>query len=102
MKKQQLDRCPGCSKHCCADHPRCKYGRKYFKETPAKPKYKWDPFTSVDSPVWNLFFVSRRLKKQVCKSKVSEEQLLNRLSKDEQTALSLLLKKLLQNDASMI
>ena len=56
MNKSKANRCPGCSRHCRAEHVRCKYGQKYFlkmhapqeaapdssRKTGEKRKRKWE------------------------------------------------------------
>lgn len=92
-------KCPGCSRHCSENAPRCKYGRAYFAKQQAKAEksahtYKWEANVSRGGLVWKLLFVNRRLKKAVCKGRVQEEALLQALTADEQALLHTVLEKL--------
>ena len=93
-------RCPGCSKHCCENAPRCKYGRSYFakqqekQEEKTKVKYKWERKVTNGGLIWRLLSVNRRVKKAVCREDISEEELLCVLTDGEQEALYAILSKL--------
>ena len=92
-------KCPGCSKHCCENAPRCKYGRAYFakqqqkKEEP-KPKFKWEANVIHGGLIWKLLHVNRKVKKAVCKGLISENRLMSALNAEEQTVLYAALEKL--------
>jgi len=92
-----MRKCPGCSKHCCENAPRCKYGRAYFAKQQKKaeePKYKWEANVTRGGLIWKLLFVNRKVKKAVCKTIVSEEKLLAALTVEEKAMLQTALEKL--------
>jgi len=105
MCKAKADRCPGCSRHCCAAHVRCKYGQKYFQKQQEADisfqknqndphHYKWEKFVQQGSPLWMLLWVSCQSKKALRKENLTEQQLLSALSESEQDQLRTLLAKL--------
>ena len=102
MKNNGMPTCPGCGRHCSLAHPRCKYGRDYWEkiqrkeqEAPKeKSRFKWEGLVEKEGLIWQLFLVSRSMKKALRKKKVVEEDLLLRLNDQEQQQLSDLLKKL--------
>ena len=91
--------CPGCSRHCCVDALRCKYGCAYFakmqesKQLPPQ-KYKWEKHFVQGGVIWQILMVNRRMKKAVCKGKVTEDALLARLTQPEQQLICSQLTKL--------
>lgn len=88
-------RCPGCSKHCKASNPKCKYGRKYFEAHPTalSPKLKkWEKRVTPQGPLWQLITTARLVKKSL--KDTPEEDILRRLTPQEQDALVALLAKL--------
>ena len=104
MKKQSENLFPGCSRHCPANHPRCKYGQKYLekiakatachsKDSEKKPRCKWEKHVTPHGLCWQLLWNSRRIKQALRKNKVTEQQLLSALSTQEQVQLCALLAK---------
>ena len=88
-------RCPGCSKHCPASNPKCGYGRKYFEKhpVPASPKLKkWEKRVIPGGLTWQFIAAARRVKKSL--KDTPEEEILRRLTPQEQDALAALLAKL--------
>lgn len=102
MKKQSPDVCPGCGKHCPAAAVRCKYGRAHFAKlaeesaAPEKGKHrrKWEKHVAADGPLWQLISTGRRVKKALLGGEIREEQLLTRLTGDEQRQLTEILRKM--------
>lgn len=100
MKHRHEPVCPGCGKHCPMSHPRCRYGRTYFARLNApapehaRPRHKWEAFVTRDEPIWLLLDTARSLRKALKKERVTEAQLLDRLSDDEQLRLTALLRRL--------
>ena len=94
----KTDVCPGCSKHCAMGAARCKYGRAYFdsieKKAPEK-KRKWERYAASGSTVWLLLHAARKIKKALCHEKISEAQLMDGMSLQEQAALDALVKRML-------
>lgn len=87
---EAMMKCTGCSKHCCEDAPKCKYGRTYFakmrdKQEQENPKqqYKWERNLTRGSLIWQMLMVNRRMKKAVCKGRITEEALIAALTLDE-------------------
>ena len=97
MKKEKC-RCPGCSRHCCLDAPRCKYGCRYCqKSQPAEKKtkkHKWRQFVQADGALAQLIDTGRRARKALARGEAVEAQLLASLSPEEQESLRALLEKL--------
>lgn len=92
-------KCPGCSKHCCEDAPRCKYGRNYFakqqeKKQEPKTQFKWEANVIQGGLIWKLLYVNRKVKKAVCRGVISENSLMAALSTQEQAVLYEALEKL--------
>ncbi len=88
-------RCPGCSKHCPASHPRCKYGRKYFEAHTADPspkQKKWETRVTAQGPLWHLITTARLVKKAL--KDTPEADVLQPLTLQEQAELTALLQKL--------
>ena len=106
MKKQNIDVCPGCSRHCTRNEIRCKRGRAYFaehseaesKEIPMRrdshKKHKWEKHVCIGGLFWQLIFVSRKVKKALRREKIAEEQLMSVLDDQDRLQLSRILKKL--------
>ena len=96
--KCEANRCPGCSRHCCLDAPKCKYGCKYAMKMQAQPepkkKYKWEKFADREGVLGQLILSGRRAKKALLGRKSTEEQLLKNLSAQEREQLACLLAKL--------
>jgi len=106
--------CPGCSKHCPMASPRCKYGRAYFakqtqkeniKQTkntsnsPSRSSYKWEAYVTRGGPAWLMLLTLRNAKKALRKGRVTEAQLLRRLTDEDRLQLTALLQKLDCGDA---
>ena len=88
-------RCPGCSKHCPASQPKCKFGRKYFEThpAPASPKQKkWEKRVTPNGLTWQFITSARLIKKSLKDTR--EEDILCRLTPQEQETLAALLAKL--------
>lgn len=107
MKKQEQAVCPGCSRHCTADAIRCKRGRAYFsklrenapdaqfsQQTEPHRKHKWERNVAQNGVMWQLFSISRRIKKALHHGEISEAQLLSALNESEKVQLSEILRKL--------
>ena len=102
MKNKQCV-CPGCSRHCCAAAPRCKYGRKYFAAQSAccpkkceqqKMKHKWERFVRREDALWQLMTTARRVKKALVRREITGDELLSALNASEQETLLALLGRL--------
>jgi len=105
LKKQKTDVCPGCSKRCTRDNPRCKRGRAYFEQMrDGEPKAaavrkgsgkkcRWEKYVAEGGAVWQLICVGKRAKKALRREEISESQLMSALNDQEREQLSLLLKK---------
>ena len=105
MAQTKTKYCPGCGRHCPLEHPKCKYGRNYAEKLLRKVEkaeeskcetacFKWEKYVQKDSPVWSLLYVSKSIKKNLCKKKTTEEELLAALTEEEKRALTAALKKL--------
>jgi len=99
MKDKERNTCPGCSKHCPLDKPKCKFGRAYsekIKNAQFKPakRPKGARCASPDSPVGQLLRTGRKLKKGLKKGKITEERLVEALAPGEREALTAILGKL--------
>jgi len=87
--------CPGCKRRCTAEHPRCKYGQKYFASCCANEKKEsLDKKTKKQSLARQFIKTARRMKKALKKKKYTEEQMLGVLGDQDREVLSLILKKL--------
>ena len=110
MKNQKTDVCPGCSRHCTRDNPRCKRGRAYFAQLQdgepratavrkgSGKKRRWEKHVTEGGIAWQLIYVGRRAKKALRREEISEAQFINALDEQERDQLAQLLKKL---DASL-
>ena len=97
--------CPGCSRHCTRDNPRCKRGRAYFAQMRdgvpkaaavrkgSGKKRRWEKHVAEGGTAWQLICVGRRAKKALRREEISEAQLMSALNDQEREQLSLLLKK---------
>ena len=107
MKTEKQNRCPGCSRHCPADHARCKYGQRYFKKmqqtgsngSPSASESKqhlrkWEKHVQQGGVLWKLLWSSRRIKKALRQKTIAECQLLSALNSEEQVQLGILLEKM--------
>ena len=107
--KDQINRCPGCSRHCRLDHVRCKYGQKYVekiqnaqarkaaggeKTDAKKHAYKWEKYVLQGGLAWKLLWAARCSKRALRRSKMTEQTLLSVLDETEQAQLGALLDKL--------
>ena len=96
--KNDRARCPGCGRHCPMDNVKCKYGMKYFadRNTAAdnEAKHKWERFVEKDGLVWRLMMLGRCTKKALKKKKLTEAQLMERLTADDKEQLAGILDKL--------
>ena len=99
MKKSDVPTCPGCSRHCPACSVRCKYGRIYFQKHPPEAvdgtkKRKWERHVAEGGLMWSLLTNGKKLKKALCRQKLTEAGLMSLLSDEEQSALFSALHKL--------
>ena len=108
MSKEKILTCPGCHKHCKENAPRCKYGQSYFAKQkkkaaakgiedgrPIPQKHcKWERYVEKEGPAWKMLMLSRKIKKDLCHQKITEEQLFSCLSDTEKQIFSYLLDKL--------
>jgi len=97
MKKDKLDRCPGCGKHCPLSAPRCKYGRAYAAKLEASQtgcKHKWEAYVTRGEPLWQMLTISRKIKKNLCHSRVTEAEVMAALTPLERQQLAQMLYKL--------
>lgn len=95
--KDKTNRCPGCSRHCPLNAPRCKYGCRYVSklknqtqeaETPLR---KWERDVQRGGLLWRLLYVSRWMKKALRKGCISEKELLSLLDESHQQELAVAL-----------
>lgn len=99
MQKNCCKTCPGCRRHCTADHPHCKFGCKYFarcceSKDKKNHKYKWEKYTAPDGLARQLQFTAHKVKKALRKGRLTEDQLISALTFDERQLFAELLKKL--------
>ena len=97
MKKTKENTCPGCSHHCPLNAVRCKYGRTYvarLAEQEPQHKHKWEAHVASGGLTWKLLTTSRRIKKALCRSQLTETALLGAVSEQEKELLLALLDKL--------
>ena len=106
MKHKHEPVCPGCGKGCPLSQPRCKYGRACFMKKAQKeqkkksrarqpgPQYKWEAFVTRGGPAWLMLLTLRNAKKALRRGRVTEEQLLRRLTDEDRLRLTALLQKL--------
>jgi len=98
MKNKQ-SHCPGCSRHCPMHAVRCKYGKNYFAKLESAQEKKaekrsWKKSVAKGGLTWQFLRVSRKTKKDLKNSRLTEQQLLSRLSESEQAQLRNILDKL--------
>lgn len=92
--KNKSNRCPGCSRHCTLDAPRCKYGCRYSakmenrKKQEEAPMRKWERDVRRGGLLWRMLHVSRWMKKSLRKGCVSEKELLALLDETHQRELA--------------
>ena len=104
MKRENEKRCPGCGKHCPLSAPRCKYGRAYAAKHALEPgkngavkeecKHKWERYVTRNQPLWKMLTVSRRVKKGLCHSQITEQELMAVLTAEQQKQLAEILRRL--------
>lgn len=98
MKNQNC--CPGCSRHCCLDKPKCKYGCRYCaklqaeKENKTAKKHKWEKYVNRNNAFGMTIRIGRKLKKALLKKEITEAQLLHVLNGQERDTLAALLEKI--------
>ena len=96
MKKNGVEVCPGCGKHCPLGATRCKYGAAYFakQQKAGEHQYKWEKHIEKYGLAWQLLHTVRIAKKSLCHAKRTEEQIFSALTAEERRTLSVLLQKL--------
>lgn len=97
MKKNGVEVCPGCGRHCPMGATRCKYGAAYFakqKKAAEPSQYKWEKYIEKHGLAWQLLHTVRIAKKSLCHAKRTEEQLFSALTAEEKSTFSSLLQKL--------
>lgn len=98
--KNKSNHCPGCSRHCSLNAPRCKYGCRYIaklekqKQTCETPLRKWERDVQRGGLLWRLLHVSRWMKKALRDGCTSEKELLCLLDESHQRDLALALSAL--------
>ncbi len=103
-KDQKAGRCvcPGCSRHCSMDAPRCKYGKKYFAKCCPCPAIaekagkarKWKDALEKDGLIRRLLKTGKRIRKGLKRGEITESALLSRLTPSEKESLEAVLEKL--------
>ena len=111
MKNNDVERCPGCGKHCPMGKAGCGYGRKYFAKLESKsvarpaarpaPKPaaaddsrpKWEKHVKTGGLAWQLITTGRSMKEALKSGAVTEEKLFAHLSSGERAILKELLVK---------
>lgn len=92
--KNKTNCCPGCSRHCSLDAPRCKYGCRYLskleerKQENEAPLRKWERDVQRGGLLWRLLRVGRKMKKAMKKGCISEKELLALLDETHRRELA--------------
>jgi len=101
VKKENV--CPGCSKHCPLNAPRCKYGIRHAAKlqkkatacaTKKQKQYKWERHTAKGGPAHLMLTVSRSAKKALCHEKTTEERMFASFTPAEKELFASLLAKI--------
>ncbi len=89
--------CPGCKRHCSADHLHCSRGKSYFRQETDQTIEKGRDNSSMKDETVLLMLRCGHLLHHGLSERAEKEDILQFLSADEKNELTMLLKKCLNS-----